>query len=567
MLLIILSWIYILFTSINFGFSFDKMMRLKTRDFSIMAILGLFAVMVLASGWAIFGRINIEFHCFLLAGNGLIFRNYRKEIISKYIGFAADFKQLILPLQIMLTVISLLIVAQCATAPYVLDNESYYLQTIRWLNEYGFVNGLANLHIFLGQNSGWHILQSAFSFSFLYQNFNDLSGFCLLLGTVFSIQKLHLYFSNGNINFLIIGLFPLANVFFFRFISAPSPDIAVYVLTFALFFYFIESFVSIEIADFNLICILLFFLLYVKVMSIGLLLLPLFLLLKHSKKLLPKLLPIGLIGVLVLSLAVVKNSIITGYPLFPTSHFRLPFDFAVPENVVRYYFSENRLYSFFLTSREFHSMTMLQIAMKWLFASKINGFMNGVSILMLLLIPIFIHRYFNSKAYWILYGTIVLEFLILLSTSPVFRFFIHFTLFFGFFIFAVWFNKRKFILESYIMSTLLIIVVLFIPINFKALTKNERISKNSAFTYSMLVFPHQNSKSVTTYQHFEKGNLKYNSPTENSFFWGCGNGALPCVSKHQLEFFEQRLLVYPQLRTTDIKDGFYAKYKFPDASE
>ena len=75
-------------------------------------------------------------------------------------------RNLILPLQLIMSVITVLIIAQCSTAPFVIDNETYYIQTIKWLNEYGFVRGLANLHISLGQCSGWHILQSAFSFSF-----------------------------------------------------------------------------------------------------------------------------------------------------------------------------------------------------------------------------------------------------------------------------------------------------------------------------------------------------------------------------------------------------------------
>jgi len=112
--------------------------------------------------------------------------------------FIAALKNLKVPLQLFLGAITILIIAQCSTAPYVIDNESYYIQTIKWLNEYGYVKGLANLHIFFGQTSGWHIAQSAFNLSFLYPNFNDLSGFCLLLGNLFAILKLNSYFSNEN---------------------------------------------------------------------------------------------------------------------------------------------------------------------------------------------------------------------------------------------------------------------------------------------------------------------------------------------------------------------------------
>ena len=142
--------------------------------------------------------------------------------------------------------------------------QSYYIQTIKWINEFGFVKGIVNLHFFLGQTSGWHITQSVFNFSFLYSNFNDLSGFVMLLGTVFSIQKLQEFYQNKNSNYLLIGLFPITSIFLFQFISAPSPDIPVYVLSFIIFFYFLENFKKCTVEVFNLIVILILFTLYIK---------------------------------------------------------------------------------------------------------------------------------------------------------------------------------------------------------------------------------------------------------------------------------------------------------------
>ena len=242
MLLIAISWIYILFTTINLGFGFDKIMNLKNKDFVTTSILGLFSVTILASIWAIFGRIHFEFHIVLAVLNIFCILKFRNEITNLYQSFLSEFKQLKNSLKVILIIISVLIIAQCASVPFVIDNESYYIQTIKWLNEYGFVKGLANLHLFYGQTSGWHITQSVFNFSFLYNKFNDLSGFCLLLGNIFAIQKLNEYYKNSNKNFLIVGLVPLFNIFFFQFISAPSPDIPVYVISFILFFYFLENF-------------------------------------------------------------------------------------------------------------------------------------------------------------------------------------------------------------------------------------------------------------------------------------------------------------------------------------
>ena len=81
----------------------------------------------------------------------------------------------------------------------------------------------------------------------------------------------------------------------------------------------------------------------------------------------------------------------------------------------------------------------------------------------------------------------------------------------------------------------------------------------SNFSVKNIVFPYQNTKSNTPFETIELGNLKYNSPVKNDFFWANGNGNLPCVDKRQIDYFEKYFRIIPQMRTTDLKDGFYAK--------
>ncbi|WP_290831420.1 hypothetical protein [Flavobacterium sp.] len=476
-----------------------------------------------------------------------------------YNSFYQEFKNLNATLKFFFAAITTLIIAQCSSIPYVIDNESYYIQTIKWLNEYGFVKGLGNLHIFYAQTSGWHIAQSAFNFSFLYKNFNDLSGFCLLLGNIFAIFKLNEYFSTTNKNYLIIGLLPLANVFFFQFISAPSPDIPIYILTFIIFFYFIENFKNTTIDDFNLITLLVLFALFIKVTSVALLILPIILLITNFKSFAPKLLPIISFGLLFLSLFIIKNSLLTGYPLFPFTRLELDSNHIIPRNVISFFFSEQMRYNYFISESDLNQLSFSQIAIKWLLSSKINAIFNALTILIVAISPFFIFKYFNKKSVWIIYFVILFQLLILLFTSPQYRFFIHLTLFYSFFIFACWFANKKLIFASYYLSIGLIAVVLFFPISYKSLTENKLIGKNSRFSATNILYPHNNSKWTTTFDSVQKGNLKFNSPTNNYFFWGSGNGNLPSVNKVQIEYFEKYYQVLPQQTTTDLKDGFYAK--------
>lgn len=559
MLLVFISWIYILFTTINLGICTNKIVGVKNQNFVITTFLGLLSATLFASIWAIFGRINIEFHSVLLILNLIIFFKFKSDIKSIYNSFFHEFNNLNATLKTFLVAITILIIAQCSSIPYVIDNESYYIQTIKWLNEYGFVKGLGNLHIFYAQTSGWHIAQSAFNFSFLYENFNDLSGFCLLLGNIFAIFKLNEYFSNTNKNYLIIGLLPLANVFFFQFISAPSPDIPIYILTFIIFFYFIENFKNTTIENFNLITILILFALFIKVTSVALLILPLLLLINNFKSFASKLITITIFGLLFLSLFIVKNSLLTGYPLFPFTRLELDSNHIIPRNVISYFFSEQMRYNYFISESELNQLSFSQIAAKWLLSSKINAIFNGLTILILALSPIFISKYFNKKSVWIIYFVILFQLVILLFTSPQYRFFIHLTLFFSFFIFTCWFANKKLIFASYYLSIALIFVVLFFPVSYKSLTENKLIGKNSRFSGTNILYPHNNSKWSTPFESIQKGNLKFNSPTNNYFFWGSGNGDLPSVNKAQIEYFEKYFQVLPQQKSTDLKDGFYSK--------
>lgn len=126
MILLLLSWVYILFTTINLGFFLDKILKLKVQNLTFLSILGLFSTTIMASFWAIFGRINFEFHLALLLLNCALFLSNKKAIISIYKNFFLELKPLDKTLKILLGLIALLIVAQCASIPFIIDNESYY---------------------------------------------------------------------------------------------------------------------------------------------------------------------------------------------------------------------------------------------------------------------------------------------------------------------------------------------------------------------------------------------------------------------------------------------------------
>lgn len=559
MLLILLSWIYILFTVLNLGFGLDKILRLKCVDFVLLCFFGLFAATLLGSFWALFGRINIEFHLFLLAFQLGIFLKYRSEINATYHKLYRQITVLAPALRYFMLLSGFLILAQCAAAPYIIDNETYYIQTIKWLNEYGFVKGLANLHLFYGQCSGWHVTQSVFNFSFLYDRFNDLSGFCLLLGMLFSVFRLDAFFKNQNPLYLAVGLLPLFHVLFFQFISAPSPDILVYESAFLLFFIFTEQFENPKPEVLNQLLVLALFAFYVKPTALILIGIPLFMGCMQYRIFAREIRISFLICLPVVALFCVKNTILTGYPLYPLPFFGEHADYAVAREVLDYYFSKSQLYTFVLPKKAFEESSLLQIGWRWLQLPGMNGWTNKLSLLLLLLVPGFLYRFKVQKAYWVLYLFLVLQMILLFLSSPQFRFFLHFILFFSVLPVAFVLHKRRFILSLLFGSSLLVILILFFPISYTALTKNQLLQHNSPFIMAYLVQPHPNSKLTPLFSSYSLGNLDYHSPDKNTFFWATGDGALPCVNQKQLYYFQKKFHLIPQKRSPYLKDGFYAK--------
>jgi len=565
MLLIILSWVYIVFTTINLGFGIDKLFKLQNKDFVVTSVLGLFATTILASFWAIFGRINIEFHCLLLTLNILVLLKFKNDIFSIYTTFINELKTLSKNLKYYLAIITFCIIAQCSSIPYVIDNESYYIQTIKWLNEYGFVKGLVNLHFFLGQVSGWHITQSALNFSFLYKNFNDLSGFCLLLGNIFAIQKLNTFFENNDTKYLIVGLFPLFNLFLFQFISAPSPDIPVYVFTFVILFYYIEKHNKISPEIFNLLVILILFTFYIKNTTVTFFLIPLLVLILNYKILSKKLLKPTLIATVVTGLFVAKNMIICGSIVFPSKLFNsLNMDYSIPDTIEQFYYDQLKYYGYFIDLNQYNSMSVQDLFLRWLTLPKMNGLFNKISILLVLIVPILLYKFQNKKEYWSLYFLMLIQLILLFATSPQYRFFMNFIFFFSLFCLTLFIKRKKPIYFLLQLSLFASLIVVFLPVNLNRFSNYKFMMEISNFSSTNIIFPHKNTKFDTPFETIKKGNLIYNSPIKNDFFWSSGDGNLPSVNKEQIEYFEKYFHIIPQLRTKNIKDGFYAKEIIPN---
>jgi len=517
----------------------------------------MFLTTILASIWAIYGRIHFEFQVLLFALQGLVLLKFKKELYRVYQLFWQQTKNLPKALKVFLITTVFLVLINAVSNSTLIDNETYYIQTIKWLNEFGFVKGLVNLHPFFGQTSGWHILQSAFSFSYLPFSNNDLNGFCLLLGNLFGTFRLQDYFKNGHRVHLWFGLLPLANVFLFSFSNVPSPDLAIAIISMVLFYYFIKK-EDDEALTFNVLLLLTIFIIYIKITALPLVLLPFLFFVIHFKKMTAKISMSLAIGLLVLILFAIKNTILTGLPLFPSLLFQnvVAVDYALPMALYNFSFETSKYYSFFISGQAYAASNGFHIFLKWLTHSYFNGFV----VILLIVIPYFINRFFNSKAAWMLYAVMVFQFIFIWYTSPQFRFMIPFILLFCLLLLSLIIRVEKTIYTALFGSFFLIGLLLIFPPKLGQFHTKIKFTSDS-FTSHQLLYPNPNSNLKTTFVAKTIGNLRYFSPDSTVYIWATGDGKLPCVNAKQIQYFKKRLGIFPQCRTNNIKDGFYSKNK------
>lgn len=560
MLLILFSWLYIFIVALSVGVAIKQLLNLNYLNPIIILLFGLFGVTLFTGFWAVFSSVNGIYQVIQLLITCLLFFYNKQPIFETINIIKQQFKGLSIALKISFIIVLVLALAQCASPPFVIDNESYYIQTIKWLNEYGFVKGLVNLHLFLGQTSGWHILQSAFNFSFIYSSLNDISGFCLLIGNFYAITSLNQYLKATQKNRidLAIGLFPIFNVFFFQFISAPSADIAIYVIALIVFHQFLICFSNYSKTTFITITILSLFASLIKLTGLFLILFVIILCVQKFSEVKKTIRLITSLGIITLSLFVIKNIIITGTLFYPL-HGLINTDWSLPNPIIDYISNYSKATTYNLSIEDYNKASILGLFKKWLFLPKLHGFINKLMIVLLVVFPFTILKSIHRKTFLLIYTVSLINLVSVFFISPQYRFFFPFLMILILISIAQLIRGNKLIYISLVGTTILTCVPLLYPINNSSLTNTTYHTISSTFSFNYSILPYNNSRYNTKHETVSVGNLKLNAPTEIDFFWGTGDIPLPALKEEQLDYFSTYFNTIPQLRGKSIEDGFYSK--------
>ncbi len=437
----------------------------------------------------------------------------------------------------------LIVAFNSSLVPFLPDNESYYVQTIKWAGQYGLVPGLINLHPFLGQFSGWHILQAAM---FGYENrfFNDLNGLLFILFVFFVLKKL-LSFLNRTENKTdaLIGLQIIIIPFLFLFVNSPSPDLPVFIIAQLIFYLFVKNYNRISDASVKQMILLFFFALMIKLTALPLVVFPLLLIIKKASKSLSIFFAIFLFFTLILCIS--KNLIISGYLFYPFSCCSgiIHFLWKYPPELMEFMNNLGRNES---QTLQFNRLVLSDF-LSWLLKDKIHTVLHIFWVFLLFVFPWASSKFKINKSLIIIYITALFYFLTLLFIQPNFRFFFYFIPFLFIGVSYSLFSKFRF---QYLLFFSLLLII---PLNVYMIKTGNQIDWDTIFIRNR----------VSGYdKNFKQGkieNLLYYYPENKALFWETGNAPLPAVNKNQLEYFMKYKNYYPQKIKKDLKSGFYSK--------
>ena len=230
------------------------------------------------------------------------------------------------------------------------DSDLYHAQSIRWIEEYGVVKGLGNIHTRLAYNSASFCLSALFSMSFLGgQSFHVCAGYLACMTAVLCVD---LFKKTDRFAPKLSNMTRVVTIYYLMIIFdemvSPASDYFMVLLVLSLLIMFFEH---LEAGDTNPTSYALLSLLAVVIMSIkisGALIVlvciyPAYLLIKSRQ--FNEVLKYVLCGVLAISPFLVRNVWLSGYLIYPVTAIDLfnPI-YKIPKGIAEYDSREIRVY-------------------------------------------------------------------------------------------------------------------------------------------------------------------------------------------------------------------------------
>lgn len=337
MIAVLLNWGYICFTAFATGFAFSRFVektlgyRIKGADSVLFA--GLVIATVYAQLFSLVYKVGLAANAALFLAGVFVCWTERREIIAWWEsrrGAGSKVKRV-------LALVLVLIWAYCTSRGYMhYDSDLYHAQSIRWIEEYGVVKGLGNIHVRFAYNSSFFALSALYSMKFLTgQSLHAVNG---LIALLLSLEVLRLVEIRRRKKILLsdfarLGAFYYLTVIY-REIIAPASDYAIMCVVFWLVIKWLDRLESgtKDAAPYALLCVGGVYAVSLK-LTAGLILLltvkPAFWLLKEKRW--KEIVLYLCMGLLVLLPWMARTAVISGYLLYPFPALDvLPADWKIP---------------------------------------------------------------------------------------------------------------------------------------------------------------------------------------------------------------------------------------------
>ena len=342
MIVTLMSWSIIFLLSLTLGNIFIRKIMVNTFEnttrLDIYVVAGLMVLDAYAQIYSILAGVSKMAFCLVTVITGFLFLFLLADQIKNKkmlkIDFGTPWKMCI--------IIALfgVILLYTIKAPEFVDTYLYHIQAIRWIEEYGAVPGLGNLHNRFAYNSAFLPLQALFSFSWVTDPLHTLNGFLGIFFVIYAVMTNHIFTSEDNTlsDFLKLIVFPyiLLNR---RTISSPNTDTLAMLLVLYITIKWCECIEKEEeIQSYGVLCLFSVWAITVKISTAACLvfaILPIFSLLKRHdwKNILKDL----IIGIVIISPWFVRNIIISGYLVYPYSGIDLfHVDWKMPAELLDY---------------------------------------------------------------------------------------------------------------------------------------------------------------------------------------------------------------------------------------
>lgn len=391
-------------------------------------IAGFIALTIYAQSVSLFSRVGLVANLFLLAACGVIICFYYKEMLSL---LEKSFRETGKGRLVLFFLLFFLFAYGTSGGILHYDTSLYHAQSIRWLEEYGVVKGLGNLHNRLAYNSAAFSLSALFSFSFLGKgSFHAVAGLlAFLLAKVCGEWKVSSCLK-------LSGLARLMGVYYvliiFDEMVSPASD---YFMVLLVFYLIIRWLDLMERGEekwllYGLLCLLGVFVMSVKLSAALILLLTIkpAVMLVREKNYRAIFVFLGF-GIVILAPFLIRNYLISGWLVYP---FTFPdlfqADWKIPEHIALYDSREIKVWGRGMTDMARYRDGISQWFGNWFRAKTsvdklfIGGALAGLPCLTVMGTLILVQK---KKRYydWLLMALAVeLSFVFWLLTAPLIRY-------------------------------------------------------------------------------------------------------------------------------------------------